>query len=188
VTAAPDFIAPVVGWRTWLVVERDEGLRLQSVLFDTLWSPRRELDARCRCRPQRQLLRPWRRLPGHDAPHLECGCGIYAAEQLESAAAYLDDYDRLHWRIRHRVIGRVALWGKVVACTRGWRASRAYPTRLFVPTGRVSRKTVDADAIALSLAEYGVPVEILEGDTRDRVVDALARVRLEPPATRRPAA
>jgi hypothetical protein len=46
VNAAPDYIEPIVGWRTWLVVQEGERLRLRSVVYDVLWSPRRELVAR----------------------------------------------------------------------------------------------------------------------------------------------
>src|SRR5204862_488512 len=47
-----------------------------------------------------------------------------------------------------RILGEVVLWGHVVETEAGWRASHAYPARLYVP---------DAE-IAAALAAYSVPV------------------------------
>jgi hypothetical protein len=59
-----------------------------------------------------------------------------------------------------RVFGRVALWGKVVECERGWRATRAYPSRIYVPAD-TRLGSADEVEIAAQLTEYGVPVELL---------------------------
>jgi hypothetical protein len=45
----------------------------------------------------------------------------------------------------------------------GWRASHAYPAHIYVPTHRANGRCVDAEIIALGLARYGVPVEIVTG-------------------------
>jgi hypothetical protein len=66
------------------------------------------------------------------------------------------------------VIGTVSLWGDVVECERGWRAAFAYPSRLFVPLGFPG-----AAEQAVGLADYGVPVELV--DTLN-LVDALDQV------------
>ena len=59
--------------------------------------------------------------------------------------------------------GRASLWGSVVDCEQGWRASHAYPAHIFVPTLRASEESAArVEAIALALTDYGVPVEILE--------------------------
>jgi hypothetical protein len=39
-----------------------------------------------------------------------------------------------------RVLGTVALWGRVVELEHGWRASHAYPLRLFVDDGEVRHR------------------------------------------------
>lgn len=83
------------------------------------------------------------------------------------AAAYLEDRivhpEPLRWPLLHRVIGRVSLWGSVVECEHGWRASHAYPERLYVPSLHEERETAcDASEIARDLTTYGVPVEPLE--------------------------
>ena len=59
-----------------------------------------------------------------------------------------------------RVIGEVSLWGSVVECERGFRASHAYPKRIFIPTDADGRRG-RLDELAVSLCEYGVPVELL---------------------------
>ena len=45
---APDYFQPTLGWRVWLVVEDHDELRLASVMYPTLWEPRREEIAYCR--------------------------------------------------------------------------------------------------------------------------------------------
>jgi hypothetical protein len=162
--AAPDFIEPAVGWRTWLVVERPGALLLRSLFFDISWPPRQELAADCEHPPPRLLARPWRRTQAHEAPSVSCECGIYATKNAERAARYLDVYEEsLLERARHRVLGRVRLWGSVVETDCGWRASHAYPAHIYVPTHRANGRWVDAENIALGLARYGVPVEIVTG-------------------------
>jgi hypothetical protein len=60
VSAAPDYIEPVVGWRTWLVVQEGEGFRLRSVVYDALWPAaqraRRPLSPPCIHLPLAQTL------------------------------------------------------------------------------------------------------------------------------------
>jgi hypothetical protein len=72
---APDYAAPTVGWRGWLVAEVEGALRLCSPRFWTVWLPRAELVALCRLGersywPLRQLV------PAHAAPDEGCRCGI----------------------------------------------------------------------------------------------------------------
>ena len=68
----------------------------------------------------------------------------------------------------HRVIGTVSLWGRVVECARGWRASRAYPRRIYVPGTRAPYwlRAERAEEVALGLTDYDVPVELLDSHTR----------------------
>lgn len=171
---APDYAEPLVGWRSWVVVEHAEGLRLRSVVFKTIWAPRLELLANCEHRwPVR--LRLSRRRGQHDVPGVDCHCGVYAAPDPESAAAYFYLYaDLLRHGTRHRVIGTVNLWGSVVEAERGWRASRAYPARIYVPTHGPGRRKVDAEEIAFGLTDYGVPVHILDDEGETPLGRALA--------------
>ena len=79
------------------------------------------------------------------------------------------------------MLGRVALWGQVVECERGWRGSHAYPEHIFVPTTASDGKPIArVDELALGLTDYGVPVELVEGDDNyGALADTLA-VRGEP--------
>jgi hypothetical protein len=171
VTLVPDYVEPVVGWRSWLVVHDGEDFRLRSVLYDALWLPRKALSARCL---HRRLKVPWRKPMEHTPPVTDCACGVYAAREPEEALSYIDG-GWVDARNVHRVIGQVSLWGQVVECERGWRASRAYPKTIYVPPTRAPLwlSVEHADVIALSLTDYGVPVELL--DKRARRPEALAR-------------
>jgi hypothetical protein len=159
-TRAPDFAAPIVAWRAWLVVRQQGRMRLSSVVRPTLWEPRRELVGEClACAPR---LLPWRRgRRAHESPGTRCGCGIYATSDPEVAGQYLDRSAIPRWGVAGRVIGLVSLWGRVLECERGWRGERAYPARIYVPV--LSREVAAwrrVEEVAFSLADYGVPVEL----------------------------
>lgn len=162
-SAAPDYLEPTVGWRTWVVVNEGDGFRLRSVVYDALWIPRSELIARCL---HRAFTFPWRKRSEHVPPASSCGCGIYAAREPEEAASYLDGRSSADGLGLHRVIGTVSLWGRVVECTRGWRGSRAYPSRIYVPQRRAPYwlRAERFEEIAFGLTDYGVPVELLDAD------------------------
>lgn len=161
--AAPDYVEPIVGWRAWLVLREGEDFRLGSVLYDALWLPRTELVACCLGRSL-----PWRRRPEHVPPGRRCRCGIYAAKEPEHAASYLEGGSWGDALCVLRVIGTVALWGRVVECRRGWRASHAYPKSIYVPPthGRHRLRAERRQEVALALTDYGVPVELLDTDAR----------------------
>jgi hypothetical protein len=153
--AAPDFVEPLVAWRVWRVVERHGELSLASVVKRTVWPAGKPLVAEClKARP---FLDWVRRGEPHEAPIERCECGIYAAS-LDRAEEYLNDSIP---EALARVLGRVALWGSVVECERGFRASHAYPLALYV-TSRPSREPRRTpEEIAAGLARYGVTVERL---------------------------
>jgi hypothetical protein len=182
VTGAPDAIEPAVGWRVWDVVELDGAYRLCSLAFWTIWVPGRAATAACR----RLLVdRSWSRLPDHPAPDERCTCGIYATATAWQVLDYAKRF-RLRSDTVHRVVGRVSLWGRVVECEGGWRASRAYPTVVYVPTARGGRRPFigrmppprrPVESIALGLGDYAVPVEIVDCSTRAELVRLLERPR-----------
>jgi hypothetical protein len=134
--SAPGLLETVAGWRVWRV---DPRYRLRSVLREDVWEPLRPLVAACE--------------KAHAAPVESCGCGVYAVLRPEQARPYL--VGRNSPEGVYRVIGRVALWGRVVECEQGWRGERAYPVRLWVPA------CYEAFEIAFELGRYGVPVELL---------------------------
>lgn len=85
-----------------------------------------------------------RDVPAHKGivPGDSCKCGIYAAESREKAAVYGTD----------GIVGRVALWGRVVAHEQGWRGEFAYPQALYLSAERF-------DKYARPLGKlYGIPV------------------------------
>ncbi|HKC22365.1 MAG TPA: hypothetical protein VKB64_07615 [Gaiellaceae bacterium] len=150
-------------------------LRLRSVVFDTIWPTDAELTAGCNrlwTRVRNRLA--WRSDPVHDAPVSRCSCGIYATSDPELAAEYLYLYSEVHQpHVVYRAVGLVSLWGSVVEGECGWRASRAYPKRLFLPP---SQRPEDVERIRDGLADYGVPVEILDDDETP-IARAVRRVR-----------
>jgi hypothetical protein len=161
---APDFAAPVEGWRVWRVGMLQARVVLKSLFVGTIWEPTVPLVADC-TQGHRARWRPWRiELNDHPSPELDCRCGIYAVRSVAMARSYLERPDLL---LRdERVIGRVALWGTVVEGKHGWRASRAYPIELFVPTPAVVRsgfrRRAHVEQILMALEEYGVPVDVIE--------------------------
>lgn len=160
---APDYVAPTIGWRVWNVVDVDGALRLSSLLYHSHWSPQEEVAATCR---RSLAYLPWGRMPIHTAPASDCVCGIYGAMHSEQARPFL-------WApgtdsASYRVLGRVALWGRVVQAQAGWRAEFGYPDRLYVAArnryarqGWRRRRLRPAD-VARELAAYRVPVEVVD--------------------------
>ena len=135
---APDYAGALIGWRVWLVVERDGVLRLASVLHDEVWPERSALVARCR-RSEDRFLEP-SELRAHAAPHEHCSCGIHAAREPDAVRTYLRGRDDPGTVCR--VLGTVLLWGSVVECEHGWRASHAYPHQLLLDDSDVERRLV----------------------------------------------
>ena len=168
-SGAPDYVEPLVGWRVWFAVEAGGKTRLSSVFYEMVWPTREPLAAACL---RSRFLR--RRPPqgDHAAPAASCGCGIYAAS-LQRAGEYLTG-PRASGRAMCPVIGRVALWGSVVECAHGWRASLAYPAQLYVPLLPRGRHAVLARRFALDLTEYGVPVDLLEVRRPNELIATLA--------------
>jgi hypothetical protein len=152
---APDFAEPLEGWRAWRVVAGRDGYRLASLIKSTLWPPGEPLVAEC----LRTVLLPrrLRRRRGlHSAPELRCECGIYGTT-LEGVEQYVNE-PAIAPEVA-RVVGRVALWGTVIECERGFRASSAYPTHAYVP--------VEDDGLWAELedglAAYRIPVDRVAG-------------------------
>lgn len=162
---APDFVEPIVGWRGWLAVPGEGTVRLSSPQFPEAWPQRREMVATCRrgTTPRRWPRR--RERSSHCAPDRACDCGLYAAAgslipaQFLKGAASADDFC-----YGYPVGGTAVLWGKVIESRAGWRAAFAYPARIFVPEipGRARSGSLTPGSVALALADYGVPVEMID--------------------------
>jgi hypothetical protein len=113
-------LGEAIGWRAWRVVERDDVLRLASVLYDDVWPEHAPLVARCAA--------------GHEAPDFDCACGVYAARRPELALRYA--VGRNDARTLGRIVGLVALGGDLVEHRHGWRASHAAPLAFWAPSWR----------------------------------------------------
>src|SRR5205814_7667168 len=82
----------------------------------------------------------------HPVPGAACNCGFHAARDSADAQSYARGRDEAGTLCR--ILGEVSLWGHVLETEGGWRASHAYPGRLYVP---------DLE-LAAALAGYSVPV------------------------------
>jgi hypothetical protein len=82
--------------------------------------------------------------------------------------------EQLQWTKLVPVVGRVALWGVVHEHERGWRATFAYPERLFVPISELDPR--HARRLMDGLRRYEVPVRAVDGSTADEVVDAVSEL------------
>jgi hypothetical protein len=104
-------VEPILAWRSWTLTGRrdGEGLLLRPVTAGSRpWRPQEIAQATCRL--------AW----SHEAPNVDCSCGLYATQDLE-----------LLRRTRcPAVLGRVALWGRVIEHDQGYRARFGYPQRL----------------------------------------------------------
>ena len=105
----PDLPHYIVGWKAWQVTK--DG-RLSSYYYNLYWSPREAKQATC----QKTHI-------GFGIPHNRCSCGIYAAKSFNELKRAVD----LFPFELGAVVGRVALWGRVIEHEFGWRAEFAYP-------------------------------------------------------------
>ena len=168
VDRAPDALEPVTAWRAWFVGrESDDGSpRLHSVIHNCEWPVAKKLEASC-LTTRGIVSRP------HPAPADGCQCGIYGTARVDGLANYVGH--GLGPVPRIQAIGLVRLWGVVREHEHGWRGSRAYPCRLWLPTHDFRDEPIDNwDELATALADYGVPVNVLDGG---RSHEALASLR-----------
>jgi hypothetical protein len=204
---APDYFAPTVGWRGWLVV------RVEGAAARRATGRSGSRGARCGPLPARGgALVAGPPLPtGHAAPDEGCRCGIYAATSARAGGRLRYRPTQAARAIVHRVIGRVSLLGTVVACTRGSRAERAYAASPAVPTParrrprgtssaraawRLSRcqprrsRTRSASTVSRRRWFHGSPMRPAIGSLRGRaagpLVDVGQRVGRSPRAERSP--
>jgi hypothetical protein len=129
-------VEPIVGWRLWHVRRHEDAYRLESFTWHHVsWPARRRFEARCA-------------IHGEAAPAPSHECGIYAFRTRELAEDLLRRYTgvRQHYgwpdhelpplrRGCPLALGRVSLWGRVLARESGFRAQYAYPYELFLIGG-----------------------------------------------------
>ena len=134
---------PLVAWRYWQL--RRGGVVLRSVTQKSVgWPPGRPLRAVCRG-------------AGHPAPDEGCGCGIYGSETLDALRE-----NPLCLSPGVLLVGRVALWGKVVADGHGYRGEHGYPAEVLAVRDTVADDALDA--LLEGLRSYGVAVGVTSLD------------------------
>lgn len=102
---------PIVAWRAWALTGRRDGtgLLLRPVAKRArTWKPMEIVEASCR-------TSRW-----HEAPDPACTCGLHGTHGIEL----------LRRTKSPAVLGRVALWGRVIEHEHGYRARYAYPQRV----------------------------------------------------------
>lgn len=139
-SAAPDLIERVSGFRKWRLV----GDHLKSPFIPLRWE---KAVVHARCYPANRSLQfgeGWLAEP-HEAPHPDCRCGIYAWHDLPSPGPVPDP---------DRVFGVVALWGRIEVHADGMRGEHAQVCALGAPTamGEVQRGRLEAIAARLGVA------------------------------------
>jgi hypothetical protein len=178
VSVAPDYAEAFHGWRLWWVGRVTGELRLRSLVRGGVWPPGAAMVATCPLSSARPLLARLAMRP-HEAPVQHCSCGVHALRRPERLRSLL----RADWPCREEpgriVVGRVALWGRMVVADHGWRASHAYPAEIFVPAEPAVAPDAHGDASELG-SVYRVPSSAILVDTQDDLVDALAAVAAEP--------
>jgi len=104
-------VEPVIAWRAWALTGRRDGtgLLLRPVAGRSRpWKPLEASEAACKA------------ARFHAAPNIDCTCGLHGAHSPEI----------LRKAKTPAVLGRVALWGRVIEHELGYRAQFAYPQRL----------------------------------------------------------
>lgn len=146
----PDVVGAVLGYRAWTVLGEGRGTRLASVTalnskepimtLHAIWPPSRWTVAIC---PNNAAHNP-------TVPVEDCGCGLYSARSREQLVQL--GYG-VYGEVPDKVIGEIAMSGKVIPGSQGWRAEKARVTRLWVPYERPEWARVLGEV-------YGVPVEL----------------------------
>jgi hypothetical protein len=102
---------PLLAWRAWALTGRRDGddLLLRPVAGRSRpWRPGEVAEAACKHARM------------HAAPNVDCSCGLHATRTS----------DLLRRARCPSVLGRVALWGRVIEHEHGYRAQYGYPQRL----------------------------------------------------------
>lgn len=131
---------PIIAYRTWEV--RNDVLFGVGMGAEVCWKPLTPLKAR-------HVDGTTSSHPDNPCPYERCKCGIYALKTLAGVTEKSD------------VIGKVALWGKVIEHEHGYRAEYAYPLAFFVPKAPMPGFPVNTSMGELA-KRYGITVEVME--------------------------
>jgi hypothetical protein len=175
VVPIPDYSMPLIGWRGWKIKPTMRPKLTALLHYGTVWPAKKPIKATCRAAGTERIrhamaLRRYNEAPY--PPYFSCQCGVYAVATFEHLLRHTFSAlpDMLF------AYGPVALWGKVIQHSRGYRAQFAYPLALFLDPPELALRDTDrakvAKRVAASLAkQYGIPTVLMELDTKaDRVV------------------
>jgi hypothetical protein len=138
----PDYISPVVAYRAW---QWDE-TGLKSLCGEP-WHPRQPLAAACKASVSDTAH------DVHDAPQMNCTCGIYAAKS--------HDHLRRVGYAGFGIHGEVYLWGIVVEHELGWRAQFACPKNFFLPLEMLPVSMSILEPRLKTLATFGCDIHLI---------------------------
>jgi hypothetical protein len=138
----PDYISRVVAYRAWYW----DDVGVKSFCGER-WHPSRSLAATCR-----RLVRD-AAYHFHEAPEMNCTCGIYAAKSC-------DDLRRAGYA-GFGIHGEVYLWGTVVEHELGWRAQYACPKNFFLPIETLPVSMNILEPRLKTLAAYGCDIHLI---------------------------
>jgi len=142
----PDYISPIVGYRVW----QWDATGLKS-LNGRPWLPGKPLSAACGIEMSRMLTgRAEQGQVTHDAPQLDCSCGVYSAKSL--------DHLRRTVYMQYGIFGEVYLWGTVVEHEAGWRAQHAYPKNFVLPLSMMPVSMSRVELWLKTLTEFGCDI------------------------------
>lgn len=104
----------VVGYRSWELLYPDY---LSNVNKHTVWEAGKKLEAVCTSGVYYQVR-------DHGSPDKSCTCGVYAYRDQDLSVEGLKSSTS-------QIYGQVALWGKVLRFSKGYRAQFAYPLEFY---------------------------------------------------------
>lgn len=140
VDRVPDMVAPITAWRAWRIIATGNTYNLRAVGQDDIWIPKQRMEARC--------LAGQGNHADSSVPKFNCTCGFWAFKTVDMLPGVLMDYKST------LVLGSVALWGRVIETSHGYRAQYACPTELWL---------LD-DSLEELGRTYGVPVRTLTAE------------------------
>ena len=145
--SVPDYISPLVGYRVWTW-----GTMGLKSLSGASWHPGQVVAARCRA----SIVsgRGKAKDDIHDAPLVDCTCGIYAAKTL--------DHFRSAGYERYGIHGEVYLWGRVVEHELGYRAQFAYPKNFVLPPDTLPFTLAAIEGRLHGLIAFGVHIFVAD--------------------------
>lgn len=110
---------PFLGWRGWKWDTSQKRLRSMN---NVVWTPFEELHAECRQFGTSHSHGD----SGHDAPAVNCNCGIFSMKAPQWLDRHIQTEDRA------TVIGTIKMWGNIVEGSVGYRAEYAMIDSLYV--------------------------------------------------------